>query len=197
MTCILKAQSLHDSVSLAAYLVPGVVGALLLSLALPLVFIYWRRLAGDLATYKQIWHKRRYLRHASSLWHSRPGSAHSCFLLCLPHAALQVQHLPLYSIANVVAGGVTRKCLTCKGQNVLHAAIDKQTYPVCAHSRLRYDCCNLRIHVKNMQALQCGDYAQRAEPLCSSCWLGTWCEPGDRQCKTLGHALIYIVFGSY
>lgn len=59
MTCIFKDPP-NDS-HLAAYLVPSVVGALLLCLAVPLAFIYWRRLAGDLATYKQIWHKRRYV----------------------------------------------------------------------------------------------------------------------------------------
>ena len=52
---------LPDRVPLASFIVPSVVGGLLLALALPLAFIYWRRLAGDLATYKQIWHKRRYL----------------------------------------------------------------------------------------------------------------------------------------
>ena len=50
-----------DPVPLASFLVPAVVGGLLLVLAVPLAFIYWRRLAGDLATYKQIWHKRRFL----------------------------------------------------------------------------------------------------------------------------------------
>lgn len=52
---------LPDRVPLVSFIVPSVVGGLLLAIALPLAFIYWRRLAGDLATYKQIWHKRRYL----------------------------------------------------------------------------------------------------------------------------------------
>ena len=60
MTCT-SSQIRPDHVPLASFLVPAVVGGLLLVLAVPLGFIYWRRLAGDLATYKQIWHKRRYL----------------------------------------------------------------------------------------------------------------------------------------
>ena len=60
MTCI-SSQMSPGHVPLASFIVPSVVGGLLLAFAIPLAFIYWRRLAGDLATYKQIWHKRRYL----------------------------------------------------------------------------------------------------------------------------------------
>lgn len=60
MTCI-SSQLSPDRVPLVGLIVPSVVGGLLLAIAVPLAFIYWRRLAGDLANYKQIWHKRRYL----------------------------------------------------------------------------------------------------------------------------------------
>ena len=60
MTCV-PARSRGDDVPLASFLVPSVFGGLLLFFAITLAFIYWRRLAGDLASYKQIWHKRRYL----------------------------------------------------------------------------------------------------------------------------------------
>ena len=59
MTCVLDAST--AGVPLAVYLAPSVLGALLVCIVLPLAFVYWRRLAGDVANYKQIWHKRRYL----------------------------------------------------------------------------------------------------------------------------------------
>ena len=58
MTCNFVAQI--PSVPLAVYLAPSLIGAVLLCIALPLAFIYWRRLASDVANYKQMWHKRRY-----------------------------------------------------------------------------------------------------------------------------------------
>ncbi len=59
MTCV--ANTVTDiTVPLAVYLAPSIIGFLLLVVALPLSFLYWRRLATDVANYKQMWHKRRW-----------------------------------------------------------------------------------------------------------------------------------------
>ena len=97
MQCILSQMPNH--VPLASFIVPSVVGGLLLAIAVPLAFIYWRRLAGDLATYKQIWHKRRYL-----------SAYFTCWLLmspvrCYVSIAVQLQCLRLST-------GALAQCLT-------------------------------------------------------------------------------------
>ena len=58
MTCVLDTQG-QQTLPVALYVAPSVVGFLLLFVVVPLAFLYWRRLAGDLATYKQTWNKRR------------------------------------------------------------------------------------------------------------------------------------------
>ena len=57
LTCVFTAS--QPGLPLAVYLAPSLIGALLLCIAIPLAFVYWRRLAADLASYKQMWHKRR------------------------------------------------------------------------------------------------------------------------------------------
>ena len=60
MTCVSSSSQQQSSVPLAVYLAPTLIGGVaILAIAL-LAFLYWRRLAGDVASYKQLWHKRRY-----------------------------------------------------------------------------------------------------------------------------------------
>lgn len=58
MTCD-AATVTTPTLPLAVYLAPSIVGFVLLAVILPLAFFYWRKMAGDVANYKQIWHKRR------------------------------------------------------------------------------------------------------------------------------------------
>ncbi len=59
MTCV-SSSNQQQAVPLAVYLAPTLIGGVgILAIAL-LAFLYWRRLAGDVANYKQLWHKRRY-----------------------------------------------------------------------------------------------------------------------------------------
>lgn len=59
MTCVLDGAI--PALPIAIYVVPSVIGAVMLCMVLLLGFVYWRRLASDVANYKQMWHKRRYV----------------------------------------------------------------------------------------------------------------------------------------
>ncbi len=59
MTCV-SSKYLQQTVPLAVYLAPTLIGSLAILAVILVAFLYWRRLAGDVANYKQLWHKRRY-----------------------------------------------------------------------------------------------------------------------------------------
>ncbi|DBA91536.1 TPA: hypothetical protein ACH3X1_003159 [Trebouxia sp. C0004] len=58
MTCV-SSEFLQQAVPLAVYLAPTLIGSLAALAVILVAFLYWRRLAGDVASYKQLWHKRR------------------------------------------------------------------------------------------------------------------------------------------
>ncbi len=59
MTCV-SSKYQQQAVPLAAYLAPTLIGSVAILAVILVAFLYWRRLAGDVANYKQLWHKRRY-----------------------------------------------------------------------------------------------------------------------------------------
>ena len=108
MTCVYTTMPYYSSgVPLAAYLAPSLIGAFLLIIFLPLAFLYWRRVIDDVANYKQIWHKRRYLPatinlatvhvgHSSNV--SPQDCAHACATSpevshCMRRTSLSKEHM--------------------------------------------------------------------------------------------------------
>ena len=59
MTCV-SSKYVQQAVPLAVYLAPTLIGSVAFLAVILVAFLYWRRLAGDVANYKQLWHKRRY-----------------------------------------------------------------------------------------------------------------------------------------
>ena len=58
MTCAADTQG-PPALPLSVFLAPSIIGFLLLLTVIFVFGFYWRRLATDVATYKQSWHKRR------------------------------------------------------------------------------------------------------------------------------------------
>ena len=93
----MSSKYVQQAVPLAVYLAPTLVGGVAFLAVILVAFLYWRRLAGDVANYKQLWHKRRY----SAPLHSESQDVNLPNPVCDALPNLPIVMLPLLKLCRV------------------------------------------------------------------------------------------------